>query len=312
MKVVRGLKGIEKAAKGSVVTIGVFDGLHIGHREIIEMVVRRAKKLNLKSVALTFDPHPLKVLHLSSWIPSLLSLNHRIKLIDQLGIDLLVVVNFTKTISNLSPEEFVKEILISKIGAKEIYVGENFYFGKGAKAGVKTLGSLARRFGFRMKIVKPITIGKDIVSSSLIRKLITNGDIAKASKFLDRPVSILGTVISGSRLARVLGYPTANINPHHEAIPPSGVYAVLVRLKNRLFKGVLNIGRRPTFYGPRDKEPTIEVHIFDFDERIYDKEIEILFIKKLRDEAKFKDRDALVNQIRKDEALARAILRNYV
>lgn len=310
MKIVRGLRGIKKLAKrSSVVTIGVFDGLHIGHKEIIEMVVKRAKKLNLKSVVLTFDPHPLKVLHSTSWIPSLLSLNHRIKLIEELGVDFLAVLNFTKTISNLSPEKFVKDILISKIGVKEIYVGENFYFGKGAEAGTDALKGLAERFGFGAEIVKPIRIGKDIVSSSLIRKLIMSGDIEKASKFLGRPMSILGTVVSGSRLARVLGYPTANINPHHEAIPPSGVYAVLARLKNRVFKGVLNIGTRPTFYSPRDPEPTIEVHIFDFDERIYGKEIEILFIEKLRDEAKFKNRDELIEQIRKDEKLARAILR---
>lgn len=309
MKVIKGLNRVQRFTEGSVVTIGVFDGMHIGHQLIIGKVASRAKELNLKSVVITFDPHPLKVLHPKSGVPSLISLDHRIRLIGELGVDILVILKFTKSIANLAPEQFVKNIMIDKIGIKEIYVGDNFYFGKGATAGIEVMRNLAGDFNFKINIIKPIKIDGDIVSSSLIRKLIIKGDIVRALKFLARPVSILGTVVSGSRLARRLGYPTANINPHHEVIPPSGVYAVLVSFKNKLLKGVLNIGTRPTFYGPRDREPAIEVHIFNFDKRIYGKDLEILFIKKLRDEKRFKNIDDLVSRIRLDEKRARSILK---
>ena len=222
----------------------------------------------------------------------------------------MIIVNFTKSLANMSPKEFVNSLVVSRIDVKEIYVGENFYFGKGAKAGVETLREIGKSFGFNVRVVRPIEIAGDMISSSAIRRLIMDGRIEKAAKFLGRPVSVLGTVVGGSRLARALGYPTANINPHHEVIPPSGVYAVSVRYRGRPFKGVLNIGSRPTFYSPRDREPTIEAHIFDFNERIYGKDLEILFIKKLRDEQRCASRDELVAQIRKDETAARTILKS--
>ena len=309
MKTIRGLRKLKRPIKGSIVTIGVFDGVHIGHRKVINKVVSAAKKLCLKSVVLTFDPHPLKVLHTSSGVPSLISLNHRIKLIKELGLDVLVILKFTKSIAGLAPEKFVRDILICKIGMKEIYVGKDFYFGKGASSGPEVLKNLAKKFLFKTTMVKSVKIGRNIVSSSVIRRFIINGNIEKASRFLGRPVSVLGTVVGGSKLARVLGYPTANINPHHEAIPPSGVYAVRVRFKKRVLKGVLNIGSKPTFYSPKDRKTAIEVHIFDFDKRIYGRELEVLFVKKIRDEFKFKDKDALVAQIRQDEAIARKLLR---
>lgn len=312
MKVFRDLKSIKNTIRASVATVGVFDGVHIGHKKIIKEVVRRSKILNLKSVVLTFDPHPLKVLNPGARVPSLVSLQHRRNLIEELGVDYLVILKFTKAFSRLSPERFVKNILINKLSSKEIYVGENFYFGKGAKAGIDGLRSLSGEFGFKVKVFRPIKTEANIISSTLIRRLIVNGNITKASIFLGRPLSILGTVVMGSSRGRIMGYPTANIDPHHEAIPPSGVYAVRVKRKDKILKGVLNIGVRPTFFkdkgldGPR--EPTIEVHIFDFNERLYGEEIEIVFVKKLRDERRFKDRQDLILQIRRDEEIARAIL----
>ena len=164
--------------------------------------------------------------------------------------------------------------------------------------------------GFRVNIAKSIKVGRGIVSSSLVRKLITSGEIKKASRLLNRRVSVLGTVVEGVGLARELGYPTANLNPHHEVIPPSGVYAVFVKFHGRLYKGVLNIGLRPTFYAPRDREPAIEVHIFDFKSNIYGHNLEVSFVKKIRDEIAFEDRHGLVKQIKDDERKTRNILKN--
>ncbi len=311
MRIIRGLRKLKPVPKGSVVTIGVFDGLHRGHREIINKVTARAKQLNLKSVVVTFDPHPLKVLNPKSGSLSLISLDHRINLIKELGVDILVILKFTSALAKLSPEAFVKNVLIDPLAAKEVYVSDNFYFGRGGRADAMQLKALASGFGLKTVILKPVKISDAIVSSSLIRKFIMSGNLRKAQEFLGRPVSLLGSVVSGSKLARRLGYPTANINPHHEVIPPSGVYAVRVRFKNRLFKGVLNIGTKPTFYSSHDREPTVEVHIFNFDKRIYGKTLEILFVRKLRGEAKFKASDELVSQIKRDEIRARSILRLY-
>ena len=309
MIVLKGLHHNKIPKKRSVLTIGVFDGVHVGHKRIIAEVVRRARRMRMKSVVVTFNPHPLKVLRPGHKVPSLVSLDHRIRIIEECGADILAVLKFSGPLSDFSPERFVKNILIDKLGMKELYVGENFYFGKGAKAGPAALKRLAAKFGHKIEIIKPVKIGRRVVSSSLIRRLITDGDLDGASRFLGRPVSVLGSVVSGAKLARALGCPTANINPHHEVIPPSGVYAVEVYLDKMCLKGVLNIGVRPTFYSPRDSEPTIEVHIFDFKKSIYRKEIEIFFIDKIREELKFKSREELVAQIKEDEKSARAILK---
>ncbi|MCX5686311.1 MAG: bifunctional riboflavin kinase/FAD synthetase [Candidatus Omnitrophica bacterium] len=307
MRVIRGLKNL-RPIKNSSVTIGVFDGVHIGHRKIIRKVVRAAKRRGIPSVVLTFDPHPLKVLGAKSRTPSLISLKHRMKLIEELGVDNLVVLNFTRSFSRIPAQNFVRDILVKKIGAKAIFAGPDFYFGKGAEAGRALLEKLSRKFGLEAEIVKPVKVRGRVVSSSLIREHISKGKLGEAAALLGRSFSILGTVVKGTGLARYLGYPTANVNPHHEAIPPTGVYAVRVKLGPRRFSGVLNIGTRPTFYSPTDKEPSIEVHIFDFKGDLYGKEIEILFVKKIRQERKFKVIADLIGQIRTDEKKALQIL----
>lgn len=309
MKVLNGLKAFKKSIRASVITIGVFDGVHVGHRKIIKKVVDDAKMLGVKSVVLTFDPHPAKVLRPKGRVPSLISLDHRIRLIEELGVDILAVLRFSRAVADIAPEDFVRDTLVGKFGVKEICVGDNFYFGRAGRAGIEELKRLGRRFGFKVNVIKSIRLGRDIVSSSLIRKLIISGELRKASRFLGRKVSVLGTVVGGARLARELGYPTANLNPHHEVIPPGGVYAVLVSYKRKSYKGVLNIGLRPTFYAPRDREPAIEVHIFDFKEKIYGRDLEVFFIEKLRDEVTFDGKNELVLQIKKDENLARSALK---
>jgi len=303
-----------------VATIGIFDGVHIGHQEIIKAVVRRAKKLSLKSVAITFDPHPLKVLEPKNAPPLLISLKHRLRLIKELGIDSCLVINFTKSFSLLDPETFVKNVLLDKLRVKELYVGENFCLGKARSGDASFLKEMGKKHGFAVHSVSFIKKNRVVVSSTQIRNLIIKGDLDTASRLLKRPVSVLGTVVKGAALGRELGYPTANINPHHEAIPPAGVYVIKIKLLNKQYGGILNIGRRPTLTQllsaragltgrkAQEAEPTIEAHIFDFKGRIYGKDIEVYFVKKIRDESKFSSKEKLISQIRRDEIKARKIL----
>lgn len=308
MKVLHGLHNIRIPASGSCVTIGVFDGVHAGHKKIISKAVETARATGAQSVVMTFDPHPAKILSPKNDTPSLISLDHRIRLIEALGADILIIVRFTKAFSDIPAEVFVKNILIEKLRAKHIFVGENFYFGKNAAAGKAILEKLSRRFKFKVTTIRPIKIAGHVVSSSLIRRMIALGDLRTAAKLLAGPVTVLGTVVKGYGLATKLGFPTANINPHHEVVPPCGVYAVRALLGGRRYRAVLNIGLRPTFYSPRDEEPTIEVHLFGFNGNLYGKDIEVEFVKKIRDERKFRSEAALIRQIRSDARLAQKIL----
>ncbi|GAF74076.1 unnamed protein product [marine sediment metagenome] len=220
--------------------------------------------------------------------------------------DALLLLKFTNLFSKLSAEDFVKNILVEKIGAREIMMGRGFAFGKKKLGDISFLRQLNKKYGFVVTELQMAKSSGMLISSTRIRKLIINGKIAKASKLLGRPVSILGTVKRGAKMGRILGYPTANINPHHEAIPPSGVYAVLVRFNKKTFGGVLNIGRRPTFY--EYSEPTIEVHVFNFKKFIYNKDLEIEFVEKIRDEKRFPNRAGLIDRIGLDEKRAKKIL----
>lgn len=295
--------------KRSIITIGVFDGVHIGHRTVISKVLKRANVKRAKSVVVTFDPHPMKALKSGQEVPSLISLKHRIGLLKKLGVDKVMVLKFDHKMAVMKPERFIKDILIGRADAGEIFVGEDFRFGRNARAGIAGLKHLGEKEGLKVHVVKHIKKNGRIVSSSLIRQAVSLGRTREASMLLGRPYSILGTVVSGSRLGRRLGYPTANVNPHHEAIPPSGVYAVKIRYAGRLYGGVLNIGVRPTFYNyGKDREPSIEVHIFGFRKRIYGRDLEIIFIKRLRGEKRFKRVDSLVKQIKSDTNRARKVV----
>ena len=295
--------------KKSIVTIGVFDGVHIGHRAVIKKIVDRAKTVGVISIVVTFYPHPLNVLGGHHLVPSLMSLKHRVNTIKDLGVDKVIVMKFDKRLSGMGPEKFIKNIIKKELNAREIFVGEDFCFGKGAGGDIKALKRIGVASGLKVHSVKAVKRNGRIISSSEIRKLVISGRVKEASELLGRPFSILGTVISGAKLARALGYPTANINPHHEAMPPSGVYAVRVKLDKKLFKGIMNIGVRPTFYDHgRDAEPSIEVHIFDFHGAIYGKDLEAIFVKRIRDEKKFNTIDSLIEQVKKDERTARRLL----
>jgi riboflavin kinase/FMN adenylyltransferase len=301
MKILYGVKQIRRF-RNPVLALGVFDGVHRGHINILRSAVRKARSIKGRSVVMTFWPHPQKE-------ESLYSLEHRLRLFDQIGIDACIVVNFTETFAGMSPEDFIRDILAGKIGAHYIYVGRNFRFGKSQKGDLRTLRKSAKVYNYKLKAFSVIKTQDKPVSSTYIRRLIKSGEFKKAQYLLTRPVSILGSVIPGDYLGRKIGFPTANINPHHEVIPPSGIYAVRVILDNKKYKGVCYIGRRPTLQ-TQDLElrTHIEVHIFNFKRNIYNKYLEIQFIKKIREDKKFKDFATLARQIQKDVAAAKKIL----
>lgn len=309
MKIYRRIKEISRPKESSVITVGIFDGVHRGHAYIIKKLVKNAKKTKRKSAVVTFHPHPFSSLYPKKIIPLLSSLDHRLRLFEKLDVDIALVVGFNKTISLMSPENFVKNILVKKLGMKEMLVGEDFVFGKKRGGDIKLLKKLSKKYNFKVKKIKLLKKKRKKISSTYIRSLILKGRIKESSALLARPVSILGTVKGGTRTGRVLGFPTANVDPHHEAIPPSGVYAVYAKLEGRKYCGILNIGFRPTFhpmhYAP---EPSIEVHILDFNKIIYNKDIEIIFVKRLRPEKKFNDMGTLKKRIAKDILRARKIL----
>jgi riboflavin kinase/FMN adenylyltransferase len=305
MRIIHGVKNL-KIKKPIAATIGIFDGIHRGHKRLLGQLKKRAKSIRGKSCVLTFDPHPAKVLRPRKTPPMLISTKHKLNLLAAEGIDIAVLINFTKGFANINPTRFVKEMLVKKTSVKELLVGERFSFGRNKSGNVERLRKLGGRFGFKVHSISPLKAGKKIISSTLIRKLIMSGRLNEAKKLLGRNISILGTVTKGARRGRTLGFPTANLNLHHEAIPPSGVYVVKVRLKNRKYRGILNIGFRPTFSGTTcEKEPTAEVHIFGFNKSIYEKDIEVIFLKRIRGERKFKNKDHLLSRINKDIAIAK-------
>ncbi len=290
MKIIRGISQIRKF-KNSVIALGVFDGVHVGHRIILKAAVAKARSIKGTSVVLTFWPHPQKE-------ESLYSLEHRLRLIEEIGVDICIVVKFTPKFARITADNFIKNILVKKLSCRYIYVGSNFSFGKDARGNYQTLTRFSRKYNFKLRVFYVVKLNNKPISSTYIRKLVKAGRLEEAGTLLTRPVSILGTVVKGNVLGRSLGFPTANINPHHEVIPPSGVYAVRAILENKEFKGICYIGTRPTLKGKRALR--IEVHMFNFQKNIYSRYLEIQFIKKIRDERKFDSLLSLAKQIRKD------------
>lgn len=300
MIIIRGINRVKRYRR-AVVALGIFDGVHHGHRNILQGTVRIARKVRGKAIALTFFPHP-------QGKESLYSLEHRLRLIAELGLDVCLVVHFTRSFAEVSPGDFITKILVKKIGASFVCVGSNFHFGKRAGGDYRLLEESAKRYNFKLKVFNVVKVNGLAISSTLIRKLIKGSKIKKAQELLGRRVSILGSVIKGTRLGRLLGFPTANINPHHEVIPCAGIYAVEIIFSAKVYGGICYIGRRPTISG-KNKSIHVEVHIFNFHKNIYGKALEIQFVKMIRADQKFASLENLTLQIKKDMIACRKILR---
>ena len=307
----------KKAHPKLVVALGNFDGVHLGHQAIIKAISERAKRIGGRSAVFTFKEHPQRVLHKKEDPQILTSLIHKLYLLEHYGLDYCFLIDFTLEFSNKSPEDFVKEILLDSLGASEITLGFNARFGKDRAGDSKLMGQLAGKFRFTFSEAPAFKIDSQIVSSSIIRSLIHEGKLIEAEALLGRPYSFFGTMITGSGRGTGLGFPTANLDPHNEVMPPEGVYAAWVRildcriqeagqglgvLKEHIvgdhLRAVLNYGRRPTF-GKSD-QPVPEVHILDFDRDLNEKTVEVTIGKRLRSERLFENQEALKIQIQKD------------
>lgn len=305
MRVIRGISRFCRPYPRSVLAIGVFDGLHHGHRALIAQAVARAKKIKGTSVVMTFDPHPMNVLHPQKKLPLIASLEYRLNLLQDMGVDVCLVVRFTRHFAQIEPLRFVEQYMVRRIHAVEVVVGKDFRFGCHRRGDTGLLRRAGERYGF---VVHAVSLLKSHdsrkVSSSHIRKLISDGDIYHAGQLLDRPVSIMGRVVAGDRRGRQLGYPTANLDSSVTGFAPRGVFCVRVYIGSVIYRGMANVGSRPSF--KKEKSVSIEVHLFDVDENLYGKMMRVEFLKKIRRERIFVSRQALVDQLHHDEQLARA------
>jgi riboflavin kinase / FMN adenylyltransferase len=296
--------------ENSAVTVGTFDGVHAGHRVLINQVIESAKSINGRSVIVTFHPHPREIISPGkAGIKLLSTLEERRQLLSEIGINEMIVIPFNRDFSLLSSEEFVRNVIWEKIGVKEFVIGYDHQFGRNREGTIETVEALGKELGFDVKVVSRQEVGNKTVSSSAIRKALQEqGDVKLASKLLERPYLLNGTVVHGDSRGREIGYPTANIKPEHpnKAIPKNGVYAVRVKIENGFYNGMMNIGIRPTFDGTVE---TLEVHIFDFDRDIYGNTIQVHFIDRIRDEKKFTGQDELVQQLRQDKIKSKEILK---
>ncbi len=307
MRIIRGVKNLNLKFPSPVVTLGNFDGVHLGHQAIFKKVVERGREIKGTSIAFTFEPHPLKVLA-PERSPKLLNTFHaKMRLIEAAGIDVVICADFSRSFAEQNPEEFVRNVLHDRIGAREVYVGYDYAFGKGREGSIDFLKKMGGEYGFHVGVVDAVRVDGIVVSSSLVRELVSTGKVSEASRFLGRYYAIEGDVVPGARRGRTLGFPTANIHTPNELIPGYGVYAVLADVDGRRLKGAASIGVRPTFGGG---PASIEVYLFDFEGDLYEKKMAISFVERLRGEEKFPDAESLVRQMQKDVEQARKVLEN--
>lgn len=305
MNIIRGIAAIPDGLIRPVVTIGNFDGLHLGHQELLNRVIKRAIDIGGTSVVITFDPHPVKVLRPEKAPRLLTSLQEKISLFQSFGIKVLVCIDFTKEFAMQSPDEFIRGVLCERIGARVVIVGSNYTFGKDRAGNIDLLKDRGKTFGFEVEVVGPIEIDGHRVSSSRVREHLTRGEVDKAAVLLGRYYAIDGIVTPGHHRGMELGYPTANIYTVDETLPREGIYAVKVVHGNETTDAVCYIGTQPTFAGGR---VGVEVHLFNFDGILYHQHLRILFIKMVREEKKFDDRESLIRQIKEDVEKAKEAL----
>ena len=296
MKIYNNLK-IKKIHKNSVIAIGNFDGLHLGHQKVLNQAKLKAKKENLKFGVITFEPIPSMFFNKNIKHHRINSIGQKIYYLKKIKLDFLIIVKFNILFSNISAENFIEKILTNKLQSKYIFISRNFKFGKKRLGDINTLERFKKKYSYKIIITTPYQKNKKIISSTLIRKNITKGNFDSVRKFLGRSWAIKGEVIRGEKRGRKIGFPTCNIKWASYALPKLGVYGVIVETKEFKKKGIANIGYRPTFNG---KTLLLEVNIFGIRKNLYKKTLKVSFIKFIRPEKKFKNINELKNQIKKD------------
>lgn len=303
--------GDVKKDLNTYLTLGTFDGVHIGHQDILKEVIRRSGNNSGRNFLVTFNPHPRLVLNSNSnKINILTTLEEKLDLLAGYGVENTLVVNFTKEFSQLSSETFIRDYLYGKIGIKDIIIGHDHQFGKDREGNKITLEKIGSDLGFKVDIIGPVSVGGQVISSTKIRHSLINGEMETASKYLGRPYSFQGKVIQGDKRGRTLGFPTANIFVESEKLlPKNGIYAGRILIDGQIFEGVMSIGVRPTFYSTAVLLP--EFHIFNFDRDVYGKNVKVEIIKYIREERKYNFIEDLISQIKIDVISAVEILKNY-
>lgn len=309
MEIIYDIFSLKEKLKNSYTAIGNFDGVHIGHKELINSAVKTAKKHNGVSVVFTFYNHPREVIEHHETPKLINSVEEKSYLLEKLGVDYLVLQPFTKEFCNLSPEEFIEKVLKEQLNSKEIFVGFNFGFGKNRAHGVKELKEICKTYEIKVREIAPIKVDEKIISSTLIRNLILNGELSVVNHYLGEPLTVIGEVVHGKKLGRTIGFPTANLERKDKAYLPYGIYGAVVKIgKNeKEYDGVVNIGKNPTL---KPGEKSIEVHILDFSGDLYGKKLVIQLIKHIREEMKFCGIESLKKQISEDVETWKKYLRD--
>jgi riboflavin kinase/FMN adenylyltransferase len=309
MEVIDGIDNLKRKLRNPVITIGNFDGVHIGHLSLFQRVKELAETLAGESVVITFYPHPVRVLTPSNGPPLITPHEQKIRLIEEAGIDVFLVIEFTHDFATMSARDFVHEIIHDKIGARAVVVGPDYRFGHKREGDIPALTRMGQELNFEVHVVPDISINGVEVSSSTIREFVTAGEFQKAREMLGRDYQVVATVVRGrDRGGRLLGFPTANLQLIDELTPKPGVYATEVLIDDQVYQGATNIGYSPTF---ENGAFSVETHILDFSREIYGKVIHLRFVERLRDEKTFSGPEELSRQIRTDVARAREILAKY-
>ncbi|MFC1834396.1 bifunctional riboflavin kinase/FAD synthetase [Thermodesulfobacteriota bacterium] len=305
MEIIRVREKIYHRFNRPSVALGNFDGIHLGHQEILRRTVERAHNKNRDAVVYTFDPHPRVVLNAAPDVPRITTLSERAEILEFMGIDVLVLAEFTREFASQTAREFVENILVEELGTTDLYVGENYRFGKGRAGSPETLKEMGPQAGFRAHVVQCVVKSDERVSSSRIRDHLLKGEIYAANRLLGREFTVEGKVIHGHHRGKKLGFPTANLKPQEKLVPPHGVYAAYCRVDERSYPAVMNIGLNPTFM---DRRVSYEVHILNFEGNLYGRNLKVYLKDRLRPEMKFNGPEELKAQIAKDIHRCRGML----
>jgi riboflavin kinase/FMN adenylyltransferase len=311
MQIFKDLRDI-KHDKKTIITLGTFDGLHLGHQHIVQSVLEKSGRSACRNFLITFDPHPRKVIPGRNNIRLLSTIEEKISVLEELGLENLFIINFTKDFSQQSPEEFVKKYLVDGVGIKEMIIGYDHHFGKGRGGDITVLHELGRKYDFDVSVFSEYSIDGETVSSTKIRNALLDGDVIKAGKMLGRYYSFKGVIVKGDRRGKSLGFPTANLKVENsdKLIPAKGIYAAECLIDGEKHYGLLSLGSRPTFHP--DGEVIPEFYIFDFNRDIYDIIMQVNFVEKIRDEEKFDSVEKLIVQMKNDEEVGKEILSKLI